>query len=79
MARYRLRAIGADFEAEDEYSSYRSRDAAQRAAIKAGIALAADEIEGGKRSSIVEAQVLDGQETIGRFVVASSVETLRHN
>lgn len=79
VASYRLRAIGANFEAEDEGSSYSSRDAAQRAAIKAGIALAADEVEGGKSSSIVEAQILDGKRTVGRFVVALSVEALRQN
>jgi hypothetical protein len=79
VASYRLRAIGADFEAEDEGSSYRNRQAAQRAAIRAGIAIATDEIDTGKSSSIVEAQLIEGEETIGRFVVALSVEALRTN
>jgi len=79
MASYRVRAIGADFEADDGGCGYLRAEDAQRAAVKAGIAIAADEIEGGKKSSIVEVQVLDAEETVNRFVVALSVEALRTN
>jgi hypothetical protein len=76
MAKYNVRAIGADFEADDDSADYISAKVAKEAAVKAGIALAADEIHHGKKSSIIEAHVRDGARTIGRFVIALSVETL---
>ena len=77
MATFRVRAIGADFEADDEGCEYLRAEDAKRAAVKAGIDIAADEIERGKASSIVEVQVFDREQAVGRFVVALSVEALR--
>lgn len=77
MATYRVRAIGADFEADDEGYEYISADAAKKAAVKAGIAIASDEIDRGKKSSIIEAHVCQGQRTVGRFIIALSVDALR--
>jgi hypothetical protein len=77
MATYRVRAIGADFEAGDEGCEYLRAEDAKCAAVKAGIAIATDEIIGGKDSSIVEVHVLDREQAIGRFIVALSVAALR--
>ena len=77
MANYRVRAIGADFEAGDEGCDYLRIEDAKRAAVKAGIGIASDEIERGKKSSIVEIQVLNRGRPVSRFVVALSVDTLR--
>ena len=79
MARYRVRAIGADFDADDGGCDYLRSEDATRAAVKAGIAIAADAVQGGKKRSIVEVQVFDGQQNVGRFVVALSVEALQPN
>jgi hypothetical protein len=76
MAIYRLRAIGADFEAKDDGSEYISAEVAKRAAVKAGIALASAEIDKGQKSSIIEAHVQEGGRTVIRYVVALSVEGL---
>jgi len=76
MPIYRVRALGADFEAGDEGCDYSSAEAAERAAVKAGIAIAADEIDQGKKSSIIEARIHRGEQTIGRYVIALSVEML---
>lgn len=77
MANYRVRAVGADFEAsDDDGSDYISPQVAGQAAVRAAIAIAADEIERGKKSSIIEAHVRDGHRTISRFVIALSVEAL---
>jgi hypothetical protein len=77
MASYRVRAIGADFDADDDGAEYPNVDAARQAALKAGIAIATDEIGEGKNYSIVEVRILDGKRTSGRFVVALAVEELR--
>ena len=77
MANYSVRAIGVDFEADDQGYEYVSAEAARRSAVKSAIDIAADEIDRGKKSSIVEAQVLQGNRLIGRYVVALSVEALR--
>lgn len=71
---YRVRVAGADFEAADDGCEYNSNDAAKRAAVKAGVAIAADEVERGKASSIVEAHVLQDEQTIGRFIITLRVE-----
>lgn len=77
MASYRVRAVGADFEADDDESSeYITAKVAGHAAVKAGIAIAADEIDRGKSSSIIEAYVREGERTIGRYVIVLSVEAL---
>ena len=77
MPRYRLRAIGADFEAADDGHDFADADVATAEAKRAGIALAAEEIEKGKNCSVVEAHVLDDRETIIRYVIALSVEALQ--
>jgi hypothetical protein len=76
MAKYHVRAIGADFQADDDGVDYISAEVAKKAAVTAGIAIAADEIDRGKKSSIIEAHVRDGARTIGRYVIALSVEKL---
>jgi hypothetical protein len=76
MAKYRLRAVGADFDVDDDGCDYADAGAARRAAVKAGIAIAAEEIAEGKKSSIVEAQVLEDDRTLARYVIALGVEAL---
>lgn len=77
MVKYRLRAVGADFDVDDQGCDYANAEAAGRAAVRSSIAIAADEIEQGKKSSIIEAQVLENDRTLARYVVALSVEALR--
>jgi hypothetical protein len=76
VASFHVRAIGADFEADDEGSEYISAEVAKQAAVKAAVSIAADEIDRGKKSSIIEAHVQNGGRTIGRYVVVLSVEAL---
>ncbi len=77
MAKYRLRAVGADFDVGDEGCDYPDAEAARRAAVKAGIAIAAEEVANGRKSSIIEAQVIEQDQMLARYVIALSVEALR--
>lgn len=76
MAVYFIRAIGSDFDAADDGIDYANAAEAERAAIKAAIDLAAEEINDDRRSSIIEARVEEDGEAIGRYVIALSVEPL---
>ena len=73
---FRVRAIGADFEANGEGSEYISADVARRAAVKSAVAIALDEIDKGKNSSIIEINIREGAGSVERYVVALSVERL---
>ncbi len=77
MVKYRLRAVGADFDVDDQGCNYANAEAAGRAAVRSSIAMAAEEIDQGKKSSIIEAQVLEDGQPLARYVVAISVEALR--
>ena len=76
MAVYFIRAIGSDFDVADEGVEYADAAGARRAAVRAAIELAAEEINDSQRSSIIEARVEDKGEAIARYVIALSVEPL---
>lgn len=76
MANYSVRAIGADFEADDQGSEYISADVAKKAAVKAAVAIAADEIDKGKNSSIIETHIKKNGQTVSRYLVVLSVEAM---
>lgn len=76
MAVYFIRAIGSDFDVADEGVEYTDADDARRAAVRAAIELAAEEIDDNRRSSIIEARVENGGNAIARYVIALSVEPL---
>lgn len=74
MPTYRVRIVGTDFDAEDEGSEYPDTDTAVNAAIKAAIAVAADEASRGASGAVMEARVEEGADVLARYIVALSVE-----
>ena len=77
MAVYFIRAIGSDFDVADEGVDYADAAEARRAAVRAAVELAAEEVGGDERcSSIIEARVEDDSKTVARYVIALSVEPL---
>ena len=74
MPTYRVRIVGTDFDAEDEGIEYLNTDAAAEQAIRAAIAIAADEATRGSCGAVLEARVEDGTNVIAHYIVALSVE-----
>jgi hypothetical protein len=73
---YRVRLVGTDFDAVDEGADYPDTETAAREAVKAAIAVAADEASRGNQGAVLEARVEDGANVLARYVVALSVEQL---
>lgn len=73
---YRVRIVGADFDAEDEGTDYPDAESAKRQAVKAAIAVAADEASRGMCGAVLEARIEDGSDVLARYIVAVSVEPL---
>lgn len=63
-----------DFDAEDDGKDYPDTDTAVKEAVKAAIAIAADEASRGHDGAVLEARVEDGAHIIARYIVALSVE-----
>ena len=74
MPTYRIRIVGTDFDAEDDGAEYPNTETAVKAAVKAAIAVAADEASQGSCGAVLEARVEDHASVLARYVVALSVE-----
>ena len=70
MPHFSICTINTTFQTEDEGAEYDDADAAYRAAVEAGIAMATDEVRGGKGLGVIAIHV---QDDAGRVVARGMV------